>query len=242
MNPDYQMLDWDTAFFGFKVSRILPVRLNLCDLERILCTLKKENVTLVYWASDPEDFASQEAAAFFNGFLADKKRTYIIDLRNPRENVSCVSELIVEEFLGPMPEPEMESLAVQAGVFSRFKLDPKVPMERFESLYRYWIRRSVDKTMADVVFVVRDVGKVVAMITVGEKNGRGDIGLLAVDEKMRGKKIGQKLVRVAREWIVAKGLITGQVVTQGVNIAGCRLYETCGYNLEKSQDFYHFWL
>lgn len=80
------------------------------------------------------------------------------------------------------------------------------------------------------------------MVTLGVKNGRGDIGLFAVDPSMRRRNLGVALVRAAQEWTRRKGLRFAQVVTQGKNIAACRLYEKCGYRIEKVDFFYHFWL
>jgi dTDP-4-amino-4,6-dideoxy-D-galactose acyltransferase len=80
------------------------------------------------------------------------------------------------------------------------------------------------------------------MVTVGEKQGRGDIGLLAVAAGMQGSNVGVSLVRAAREWARRKGYRLAQVVTQGENVPACRLYEKCGYAIDKVEHFYHFWI
>jgi dTDP-4-amino-4,6-dideoxy-D-galactose acyltransferase len=79
------------------------------------------------------------------------------------------------------------------------------------------------------------------MVPVGEKNGRGDIGLLAVDSSMRGKKLGIALVNAAQQWTIENGFTTAQVVTQGENVSACRFYEKCGYRIDKIENVYHFW-
>ena len=95
--------------------------------------------------------------------------------------------------------------------------------------------------MADAVLVIRESERIVGMISLGNKNGQGQIGLFAVDKGKRDKNYGQALVRTAHNWFIAKGYRIGQVVTQGDNIAACRLYEKCGYRVEKIENFYHFW-
>jgi dTDP-4-amino-4,6-dideoxy-D-galactose acyltransferase len=80
------------------------------------------------------------------------------------------------------------------------------------------------------------------MITCGNKKGRGDIGLLAVDASQRGQGLGAKLVRGAQRWFVQNGFGVGQVVTQGSNRAACELYARCGYRVESVEYFYHIWL
>jgi len=92
------------------------------------------------------------------------------------------------------------------------------------------------------VLVVRRADKVVGMATVGAKDGRGFIGLFAVDADMRGKNVGVSLIYAAQDWTRRMGLRFAQVVTQGENIGACKLYKKCGYRIEKIEYFYHFWI
>ena len=242
MRNIYQILRWDTNFFGFIVARIIPNRLTAGELKHTLFLLEKKNVSLVYWASDPLDEESQRSAKLFGGFFADKKITYEIDLRNVFN--ACLQEVNanIEEYLEPLPNFELEALALKCGVFSRFNLDPNFSKEQYESLYKLWILNSVNKKIADTVFVTKKRDKIVGMVTAGRKNYCGYIGIIAVDENMRGEKVGLNLVGMAHKWFILKGCKTAQVVTQGDNIVGCRLYEKCGYHIKKIEHFYHFWL
>ena len=125
---------------------------------------------------------------------------------------------------------------------SRFRVDPRVPRPIFESLYRQWIENSVNGTIADATLVVRDHDTIVAMATVAEKNGRSDIGLIAVDAAHRGRSHGTRLMQAAHHWARERGLADAQVVTQGDNRSARRLYEKCGYTVERVEHYYHFWL
>ncbi len=242
MRNTYQILRWDPDFFGFIVARIIPHRLTAGELEYTLALLKKQNVSLVYWASDPLDKESQRSAKLLGGFLADKKITYGIVLRNVSN--ACLQEVNanIEEYLEPLPNSALEALALKSGVFSRFNIDPRFSKEQYESLYKLWILNSVNKKIADTVFVAKERDKIVGMVTVSKKNYRGHIGIIVVDENMRGKNLGVDLVSVAQKWFILQGCKIVQVVTQGDNVAGCRLYEKCGFHIEKTEHFYHFWL
>ena len=77
---DYQILEWDSNFFGLTVSKILRKELGIEHLRRVLNELKTQNVQVAYWAVDNRDFQSRMAAESLNGFLADQKITYIIQL------------------------------------------------------------------------------------------------------------------------------------------------------------------
>jgi dTDP-4-amino-4,6-dideoxy-D-galactose acyltransferase len=238
----YKILDWDTEFFGFKVARILPERLGSHRLKDTLLSIKQENVILAYWSTDPVDAESETAARYCNGFLADRKVTYSIDAIEINDRAASESfETKVEEYSDESVSRELEDLAIQAGIFSRFNIDPQMPAGRFIDLYKLWIQKSVQRELADKVLVVRNAGIIVGMVTVGEKNGRGDIGLLAVDSSMRGKKLGIALVNAAQQWTIENGFTTAQVVTQGENVSACRFYEKCGYRIDKIENVYHFW-
>lgn len=235
------ILDWDSKFFGFKVARIIPERLEVSELRGILAELGQEGVSLAYWGSDPSDGASQQAACELGGFLADRKVTYVIDAEEIRARTVAPS-VAIEVYPAQLATPDLEELAVQAGIFSRFKVDPRMPVGSFEELYRLWIRNSVNGSIAKQVLVVRNGEHIVGMVTLGEKGGRADIGLIAVDATMRGMGLGISLISAAQEWTLKMGLPAAQVVTQGANREACRIYEKCGYHIEKTENIYHFWM
>ena len=137
---------------------------------------------------------------------------------------------------------DLENLAALAGTYSHFKTDPKFPHDLFIKLYITWIYNCVNGKTADVVMVSQQNDKTTGMITVGKKDGRGDIGLLAVYSEFRGQNLGTHLVRAAQKYWLENGLTHGQVVTQKTNKAACGLYEKCGFKQEKCENLYHFWL
>jgi dTDP-4-amino-4,6-dideoxy-D-galactose acyltransferase len=92
------------------------------------------------------------------------------------------------------------------------------------------------------VLVAKEGRATLGMVTLGEKEKRGDIGLVAVSPEARGKRIGRLLVAAAERGFSARGYSLAQVVTQCVNKSACRLYEACGYRVEKIESVLHFWL
>jgi dTDP-4-amino-4,6-dideoxy-D-galactose acyltransferase len=240
----YEILDWDTHFFGFTVAKIVIRRFDRELFGKCIAEMRNDNVKLAYWGADPHDNESQSCAQLNSGFLADRKVTYAMDCYEVvnKLNFDGVLEVAAEEYCDVCTTPELEQLALQAGVFSRFKFDTKIPNIKFEELYRLWIKRSVMREIADIVYVVRHEGVVVGMVTVGEKNGRADIGLIAVDASIRGKGAGKALVLAAMNWGMRKGFTSAQVVTQGENVPACKFYEKCGFIVDKVENIYHFWI
>jgi dTDP-4-amino-4,6-dideoxy-D-galactose acyltransferase len=240
-NNRFRILEWDSRFFGMSVAAILPEILGHEDLAEVMALLEENGVRLAYWASDPGDGKSQRAAIDCRGTLVDRKITYVTSAGEsplPAGGPAWPVETYNESFTNS----DLENLAVQAGRYSRFRVDPRIPEEKFVEMYKTWIRKSVDRQIADAVLVVRHMDRIVGMVTVGEKNGRGDIGLIAVDDGMRGKQVGAALVFAAQAWAFGRGWDSAQVVTQGENVAACRLYERCGYRIEQIRNVFHFWI
>jgi dTDP-4-amino-4,6-dideoxy-D-galactose acyltransferase len=148
----------------------------------------------------------------------------------------------VEQWLGNTPTNELLQLARDAGNYSRFRLDSRIPVAVFERLYDAWIANSLSGQIAEKVLVTRDALSLTGLVTVGGKNGRADIGLLAVHLRARGHGLGKALVLAALEWGAEQQFREAQVVTQQANTGACRLYASCGYAIEQVEHVLHFWL
>ncbi len=224
------MLDWDSQFFGFPVAKISTIT----ELD----SMRQQGARLVYWSTP--DPASQALAAAAGGRLVDKKVTYQMHLGTISAEQLQFGP--VTEYLETAANSDLIDLSIQAGLFSRFRVDPKMDPAKFQELYTLWMKKSCNHELAKAVLVIREQVRCVAVVTVGEKNGHGDIGLVAVDASQRGKGYGQALIRAAQTWFVQHGYATSQVVTQGENVAACKLYEKCGYQAVSLEYYYHFWL
>jgi dTDP-4-amino-4,6-dideoxy-D-galactose acyltransferase len=236
---EYQILGWDSDFFGFKVAIITEKFLGLNQVVKILHDLRNKNVKLVYWPSFQKYNPIKTRDAY--GYLVDIKITFVLDLQN-HDFVNFNSFDNVEKYIPSLPITDIENLAIQSGEFSRFASDPRIPREKFIELYKLWINRSIHKEIAKEVLVIREDCQIVGFVTLGEKDGRGDIGLIGVDSKSRGKNYGKNLVEAAQNWFVKNDYEFAQVVTQENNIPACNLYRKCGFTIEKVEFFYHFWL
>ena len=236
---DYQILEWDTDIFGIRISNITASNLDMERLRELLAEIRRKGIKLAYWASSRE--VANKDVEKLGGQLVDRKITFDINLESLR-SIDFTSNDIVEPYNLSMPVCDLEALAVQSGEYSRFSVDTHFSKERFEKLYKIWITRSLNKEIAEEVLVIRQGEDVVGMVTLGGKNGKGDIGLMAVDATCRGRKYGNMLVRAAQSWFINSGYKFGQVVTQEKNILACNLYKECGYSFVRVEYFYHFWL
>lgn len=243
INKAYVILPWDSGFFGYIVAQIIPQSLSQTDLLKLLDTLRKKNVQLVYWATNKSDRMSHSSAHSCGGSLVDKKITFV--KKKEFIPIQPVSEKVLI-YNYSKTTSEMIDLAIQAGMYSRFRIDKKIGTDKFKKLYSLWIQRSVQREIAHNVLIIQDTKlknhPVIALATVGEKNNRGSIGLVAVHKNYRGQNLGTSLVHAAINWFIRNGYKESEVVTQGKNIISCNLYKKCGYEVEKTEWWYHFWL
>lgn len=240
---DLQHRDWDTQHFGYPVASIRNPDLDPEEVERALRAAHKQGYQLVYWASRREYDDNTAWLQQYQGILVDRKTTYAKPLRpaiasNDFGNYQCV------EWNPEKHSPELIELGVAAGLWSRFSVDPRIPRDKFRSLYEIWMQRSLARELSDMVLVVQEQGSSVplGMVTIAIKEGNGQIGLIAVSEQQRGRGLGKLLVDAADRWMLEHGAHSAQVVTQLQNLAACRLYEQAGYKVEAVEYFYHFWL
>jgi dTDP-4-amino-4,6-dideoxy-D-galactose acyltransferase len=234
-----QHLAWDSHILGLSVAKILATPLNSEELQQLLQKLKDQGVKLVYWLISNKDSISQKAAQYCNGFLADEKVTYCLDLTTlsplPKDKSS-------EIYTDDTANTKLEAIAIEIGKLSRFGRDPHLTPHQVNKLYKEWINNACKKRVAKVVLVIKEQQTITGMVTIDEKQSRADLSLLGVDPQHQGQGLGKHLVRAAQVWSLDHGYRISQVVTQKTNVKACHLYESCSYQLEKTESFYHFWL
>lgn len=232
-------LSWDTDFLGYPVYRLNARALGTAELQARLTEARAAGARLVYVFADPDDAEVNAAASAAGLPLVDRKVTYAMAATVPTDPLNVVA-------LRPAtgPTPALENLVLQSGVYSRFKLDPNFAPGVYEELYTRWLHNSFNEGLAREILVFQETttSEPLGLLTLGIKNDRADIGLLAVDEQVRGRRLGQQLVLAARHLAAYWQLPILQVVTQGGNEPACRFYERCGFRPDRVEHIYHAWL
>ncbi len=91
-----------------------------------------------------------------------------------------------------------------------------------------------------VVYLAYVDGKITGQIILWKNwNGYGYIEDIAVEVNFRRQGIGRRLIEQAIIWAKERGLPGLMLETQNNNVAGCSLYEACGFHLGGfDQDLY----
>lgn len=226
-------LQWDSDFFGLRIGRTdiaSNERWNMLLQEEI--SLRKQ-YDLIYV------FSEQELPTGTNGMrLVDTKTIYAKSIDS-----SAIMPATIERYQESVPNADLYRLALVSGVYSRFRIDNALPDESYEHMYRCWIERSVDGSMADLVLLHRTDNQIDGMITLKIEADMAHIGLVAVDECAQGRGIGSMLIKAVEAYLRSNTTVRHlKVATQWANKPACHLYEKNGFVVEEKTNIYHWWL
>ena len=148
----------------------------------------------------------------------------------------------ISEYEGSGIQSDFIDLAFLSGYYSRFNLDSNFPNGMFEKLYETWIRRSIERTIADKVLVAKRNGNIKAMLTSKSNYNTCNIGLVAVHRAEQGKGTGKFLLQKTEKDAYDQGIEILQVPTQSNNVIACRFYEKMGFSAIEITNYYHLWV
>lgn len=235
--PTYEWLEWDSRFFGHRISRIHGQTLTEDRELLIRRQAQAEGVECLYLlasASDATTVAVAEAAGYR---LTDIRVAY--ERLLPSDEVVSPTPRTVR-LSRPDDRAALSAIAASSHREARFYFDPRFSRSRCDDFYRTWIERSLDG-WADAVFVVESDGMPAGYVSCHRVEGAVNIGLLAVDEHARGDGLGRALVAAVLAHARSVGASVATVVTQGRNVASQRLYQQAGFVVRSVHLWFHYW-
>lgn len=240
-----EVLDWDTAFWGFRIARVYGGRLDQDRIVDVDAWCRRHQIQCLYFLARADD-ADSTIVVEDGGFrLVDVRLEFCHPAREPIcEHAAGRSgnNLVVVREARPEDCGVLQGIARESYHDTRFYFDRRFPRPLCDLLYDTWIRRSCDG-YADSVLVADMNGEPVGYITchLDAEGQDGKIGLVGVSAHSQGQGIGRMLVSRAIDWFHFKGVLKVFVVTQGRNLMAQRLYQRCGFVTHKLQLWYHKW-
>lgn len=231
-----ELLNWDSRFFGYSVARVVLDKLGCDNLDDVFKLLKSENIRLTYFFVPSNEAKLNDLIANRGVKLIDQKTTYA---KETGKHSNYLNKII--EFQGKEVNEKLIELGLQAGLFSRFRLDTNFSNNEYERLYGEWLIKSLQKELAIKSFIAKDGPDITGITTIGKKTEFAEIGLVAVDHKFRGQGIGCDLIHHADNVAFELGFKEIKVATQLKNVAACSLYEKCNFKVESIINVYHYW-
>ncbi len=236
MNNETIVLEWDSIFFSLRIASITLYNENFTFLENCLVKYKKENFDLVYVFLNDGIILPSSIQHLFSSKLVDNKCIYSYTI--PPHLGSHINNIHL--FNGYAFQ--LYDLAVQSGIYSRYNTDNNFQRGDFERLYKTWIEKSVDGTLADKVLVHKTGNVYSGLITLKQHNNEVSIGLIATDSSYRRKGVGSSLLDAAKSYAYTMNKTELNVATQAHNTEACSLYEKNSFVLKSKSLVYHIWL
>jgi dTDP-4-amino-4,6-dideoxy-D-galactose acyltransferase len=236
-----EKLDWDSQCFGYPVFR-LNEQIPLQEVEPAVRMLKEGGAELMVWQVREGNAEHDRAAISAGGTLVDRKYVYELPLTVAELRLGCSRRDYPTHFVcGRKPYESWFYLAREAGKYSRYRLDPRMNRGEFTRLYDTWLQRSLNREIANYVWVIGEVNDPAGLITLATRAARGEIGLVAVAPLHRGKGVATRLLDQSVSILTALRCEVLSVATQAENKAARRLYERYGFRLTARYSVYHFW-
>jgi dTDP-4-amino-4,6-dideoxy-D-galactose acyltransferase len=233
-----EYLEWDSKFFGKRIARVTVPRLDEALSKKIDGWCSEKGIDCLYFLADSAALETLTVAQHGGFRFVDARLTLECDHNRVAKNEPPHAGLRRAE---ESDIPALREVARTAHRDSRFYYDGHFPAKKCGELYETWIEKSC-RGWADRVFVADGAETVAGYVTCHIKDGKtGQIGLVGVSEKARGKGLGTNLVLEAVHWFVQEGMQKIRVVTQGRNVGAQRLYQKCGFEPSLSEIWFHRW-
>jgi len=236
MNQNYEIVSWDTDFFGFKVARINVNSIKKRDGLDQLKEIYNDDVNLAYYVGEiPLDK---------NLLKNDYFKTHHVVTRIPIvKNLMEINYTHdnIFSYTAEYPDDDLIKLAQLAGAQGRFGKDPNISQQQCNDIFKNWIINSVSRKMASDVLVYKVHGKVVGFSTLKVGNGVGYAPLFAVAREYEGKGISFALMKAAESVMFSKGVTKVLSGTQNLNLKALAIYRRYGFEIKEPEYVYHFW-
>ena len=231
-------LEWDSAFFGFPVGIIKLT--SEPNWEKFILDFHSQaaNYSLIYFITSQKLLIPPGILKDFNGYFINQRVLYQKRIGKP----GTIFPTYIKEYRSSILTPGLLQLALISGSFSRFRIDQNMPVGKFEELYKLWIKGSLEKILADRIYIATRQNNIKAMVTCTSSDGICNIGLVAVHDSEKGKGTGRYLIQKVEEQANNDGLDKVRVPTQSNNVSACYFYENLGFSPFEVSNYYHFWI
>jgi dTDP-4-amino-4,6-dideoxy-D-galactose acyltransferase len=218
-----RILEWDSAFFGFRVAHFETGR-KIANVKSIDAFARKNGVALVQCCIDirkPAIIAQLESDRFR---FVDLKMSYSANLRTLTTRKSRAVAATIDDC------KNLKRIARRAFGDNRYGMPPFKPGSAAR-LYETWVEKSLAGKFDDTCLKIEQRGVPVGFVTARTSGAPARIGLLAMKEGYRSRGLGRELLHALARGLLEHGIDELEVVTQGRNILAQNFYHRNGFRL-----------
>jgi len=222
-------LVWDTNFFGIEVGELI-----VADDENV--NLDEASAFKFIIVKQGEDFPVK-----LIDFRKSFQETKVLFSKNISNVVFDDLKYIFDTDEYSVSPTELYELAFASGKYSRYNLDEKLSTNVFHHLYKEWVIGSLNKSIADKVFCIKEENIIIGFVSVKKEGTVARIGLIAVADAFQGRGFGALLVKRVEYYCLSEGIKTLTIPTQKENYQACAFYEKNGYMIIEEVIVKHYW-
>lgn len=233
MKYSWNIDSFDSRIFGFKVAKILkfnhedsyPELRN--EVKKLKKELMKSDVRYAVFRAPSNNFPLIHVLGQEEFLLVDGLLNLSVEADNLKKQTS-------NDEIKKASRSDLNSLEnITSGLYSMSRIfnDPIIPNKKAIKFYKEWIRNSILEEATDLVLTWKSEGELLGYISLKKI---GQISLLGVSAKARGKGIAKKLVASSLNYFKELKVKTVTVETQMGNIPALRVYQDCGFKIVNS--------
>lgn len=237
-------LNWDTKFWGMKITTLLTPVLNKKIISIVNKIVKKNNIIFTSFLCDAYNINNTIIAQKNNFILTDIRNTYeIIYDSKKKYNVKKSNFKFTKASIRDYKK--IQNFSDSLFSLSRYNFDNKFETNKVNKFYLNWILKSIKGRFDDCVYILTNLNiknEILGFLSIKIIDNICQIGLIAINPKFSNKGIGSILIKNLKNIIFNRKKIKKIIViTQGRNIPAQRLYEKNNFLLTKSELWYHKW-
>lgn len=227
-------LEWDSSFFGYPISKI--VLQGTTKLDGFNNDIVKEALAeLVYIYCDKTQlpYLSNTIKPAF----VENKVTYQMPISGVEGN-DRIAMRRVSDFENIN---DIYYLSLEAGKYSRFRLDANMKNFEFEKLYFEWVYKSISGRFDHDVFLYIENSKPIGLLTLKVANDTAHIGLISSHRDYQGRGIGKNMIAFAKNYSALNKCKFLSVATQESNDIAMKFYKKNGFSIYQVDCILHAW-
>jgi dTDP-4-amino-4,6-dideoxy-D-galactose acyltransferase len=228
---------WLANLIGRKSLRIsVHDRVAAGGIEQRLATAVGSGPAFAYAKIPMSNVKAIEAFSRLGFYAVDTSVTFQRGSDPPADQTTPAG---VEVRRGNGPECDAaREIAGRCMVFSRFHVDPAFGVAIGDTVNRAWMQSYCDGARGEETLVALADGRVVGFNAILRSSVDGSpcrvVDLIGVDDQLRGRGVGQALMRQFIADTLGMGVHCMRVTTQASNIPAVNLYERNGFRLAES--------
>jgi dTDP-4-amino-4,6-dideoxy-D-galactose acyltransferase len=210
-------------------------------LEQALFEIRDSGVWYLTMSVDANDLSSLHALEEAGFITVDGLLTFSLDVTTAPSIAPAIAPVrdFTIRFAAEADADRAATLARTAFLFDRLHSDPFISRELADDLRAVWMHNSCNSNTADAVLLAEDKTGLLGFVSCSLQPdttlrlGRsvGQIALVAVAERARGRGVGYATMLAALEWFREQDCEIVEVGAQLRNIPAARLYQKCGFGL-----------